>query len=81
MILFTNCPQYDYRQQEFMECILAQYVRLGVAELDQDKLSILAQTKYGSLHDAARQMGSVEKIRDTFVGFQQYLYITDNDSI
>jgi len=67
--------RYDYRQQEFIEFILAQYVRLGVAELDQDKLPTLLELKYGALADAAKQMGGVEQIRDVFVGFQRYLYL------
>lgn len=66
--------QYDYKQQEFIEFILTQYVRLGVAELDQDKLPMLLAIKYGAISDAAKALGSVEQIKDTFVGFQQYLY-------
>ena len=65
---------YDPNQQEFIKFILAQYVRLGVSELDQDKLPSLAGLKYGSISDAARVLGGVDQIRETFVGFQQYLY-------
>ena len=67
--------RYDYKQQEFIEFILTQYVRLGVAELDQDKLPMLLELQYGAISDAAKAMGGVEQIRDTFVGFQQYLYL------
>jgi type I restriction enzyme R subunit len=66
--------RYGYREQEFIEFVLEQYVRLGVSELDQDKLPILAGMKFGSISDAARAMGGVEQIRDVFVGFQRYLY-------
>ena len=47
----------------------------GVTDLDQDKLPVLAGMKYGSVSHAARMLGGVEKIRETFVGFQQYLYL------
>jgi hypothetical protein len=48
--------------------------RQGVGELDQDKLGDLLQLKYRSVPDAIDQLGDVPAIRDTFVGFQQYLY-------
>ena len=53
---------------------MAQYVTQGVGELDQEKLGDLLQLKYHTVDDAAAQLGSVSVIRDTFVGFQQYLY-------
>ncbi len=46
----------------------------GVGELDQDKLGALIQLKYHTVDDAAAELGSVQTIRDTFVGFQRYLY-------
>jgi type I restriction enzyme R subunit len=67
---------YDQNQQDFIHFILAQYARLGVTELDPDKLPILTQLKYGSVSDAARVLGGVDRVRDTFVEFQQYLYAT-----
>ena len=54
--------------------VLAQYVAQGVEELDQDKLGSLLQLKYHSVPDAIDQLGKVPLIRDTFVGFQRYLY-------
>ena len=49
-------------------------VAQGVGELDQEKLGDLLQLKYHTVSDAADQLGGVPAIRDTFVGFQQYLY-------
>ncbi|MFY9893960.1 MAG: hypothetical protein WAK63_07470 [Xanthobacteraceae bacterium] len=46
----------------------------GVSELDQDKLADLLQLKYHSVPDAIDQLGEVPRIRDTFIGFQRYLY-------
>jgi type I restriction enzyme R subunit len=54
--------------------VLAQYVKQGVEELDQEKLGHLLELKYHTVSDAAEQLGGVPVIRDTFVGFQQYLY-------
>jgi type I restriction enzyme R subunit len=57
-----------------LDFVLAQYVSQGVEELDQEKLGDLLQLKYHTVDDAARQLGGVATIRDTFVGFQEYLY-------
>ncbi|HTQ32485.1 MAG TPA: hypothetical protein VMI53_14845 [Opitutaceae bacterium] len=54
-----------------------QYVSQGVEELDQDKLSHLLELKYHTIDDAAAQLDELEKVRDSFVGFQQYLYADD----
>lgn len=43
---------------------------------DQDKLGALIALKYGSAHEAVETLGAVPVIRDTFVGFQRYLYET-----
>ena len=69
--IFTR---YDGRLQAFLEFVLAQYVNQGVEELDQEKLGHLLELKYHTVSDAAEQLGGVPAIRDTFVGFQQYLY-------
>jgi type I restriction enzyme R subunit len=69
--IFTR---YDGKLQAFLDFVLAQYVKQGVGELDQDKLGALIQLKYHTVDDAAAELGSVQTIRDTFVGFQQYLY-------
>ena len=66
--------KYDERLQAFLDFVLAQYVRQGVEELDQEKLPALLQLKYQAVGDAARELGGVQRIRDAFVGFQQQLY-------
>jgi type I restriction enzyme, R subunit len=65
---------YDPKLQAFLDFVLAQYVSQGVEELGQDKLGALISLKYGSAHEAAMTLGGVPVIRDTFVGFQKYLY-------
>jgi type I restriction enzyme R subunit len=66
--------RYDAKLQAFLDFVLSQYVSQGVEELDQEKLSALIALKYGSAHEAAATLGGAPLIRDTFVGFQQYLY-------
>jgi type I restriction enzyme R subunit len=66
--------RYDDQQRAFLDFVLQQYVRTGVEELQTDKLPIILQLRYKSIPDATRQLGDVARIRDTFVGFQQWLY-------
>lgn len=66
--------RYDAKLQTFLDFVLAQYVQEGVEELDQEKLTSLLVLKYHSVSDAVDQLGGVPVIKDTFVGFQQFLY-------
>ena len=72
--IFSNC---DYKQQEFLDFVLSQYVKEGVGELAPEKLPNLLVLKYRAVSDAAAELGSVASIRDVFVGFQQYLYLSE----
>jgi len=66
---------YSDKQRGFLEFVLAQYVKQGVDELDQEKLSPLLKLKYhNAISDAVADLGSVEEIRKSFIGFQEYLY-------
>ena len=67
--------QINDRQKEFLEFVLSKYIETGVEELDQDKLPGLLTLKYQALDDAKRILGSVEDIRNIFLGFQKYLYM------
>lgn len=66
---------FDPRQREFLDFVLAQYVLVGESELDPDKLPELLQLKYGSAGDAVRQLGTVGEIRSAFRDFQRGLYL------
>jgi type I restriction enzyme, R subunit len=66
--------QFNDKQEAFLDFVLTQYVREGVEELDQEKLSPLLQLKYSAIADALGDLGTAEQIRDVFVGFQKYLY-------
>ena len=65
---------FDYKQRVFVNFVLAQYVKQGVDELDQEKLSPLLRLKYHAIADATAELGKPEQIRNVFVGFQKYLY-------
>ena len=69
--------RYTDQQQEFLNFVLEQYVQEGVGELDLAKLPQLLELKYSALKDAVRKLGNIPDIRQTFVGFQQYLYSQD----
>jgi type I restriction enzyme, R subunit len=64
----------DEKLRTFLDFVLGEYVREGVAELDDSKLTPLLVLKYHDVNDAARELGGISKIRETFIGFQRYLY-------
>jgi type I restriction enzyme, R subunit len=67
--------QFNDRQKAFIDFVLAQYVKDGVDELDQDKLSPLLRLRYNNaIADATADLGSPDEIRRMFIGFQKYLY-------
>ena len=70
----AHFAEYDDRQRAFLDFVLQQYVRTGVEELQPEKLPVILQLKYKSIPDATRELGEVARIRETFVGFQKWLY-------
>ena len=62
-------------EKEFIEFVLTQYISDGVEELSVEKLPELLKLKYFTLPDAIRLLGSVEGIRELFIGFQKELYV------
>ncbi len=65
---------YDPKQQEFLDFVLNQYVKQGVDELDDTKIGDLLILKYHAIADAKKELGDIASIRNTFIGFQTYLY-------
>ena len=64
----------DSPQQAFLEFVLSHYVRVGVEELDQAKLTLLLRLKYhDSIADAVADLGPPDEIGRAFAGFQKYL--------
>lgn len=65
---------HDEKLQAFLNFVLSEYVKEGVGELDQTKLTPLLELKYRAVSDAAIDLGGIARIRDTFIGFQKFLY-------
>ena len=66
---------FSSREQRFLDFVLGHYISQGVEELDPSKLTALLRLKYhDSIADAVADLGSVERIRDAFTGFQKFLY-------
>lgn len=61
-------------QKQFLEFVLSKYIETGVEELDQEKLPQLLTLKYKAIEDAKEILGSIETIRNLFIGFQRILY-------
>jgi len=71
----------DYKQQAFIDFILDKYIVDGVSELAPKKMRGLIELKYNTINDAAVEFGSIPVIRETFIGFQKYLYSKDTQSL
>jgi type I restriction enzyme, R subunit len=66
---------FNAKQRAFLDFVLVHYVSVGVEELDQQKLTPLLRLKYNdSIPDAVAELGQPDQIRETFAGFQKYLY-------
>jgi type I restriction enzyme R subunit len=65
---------FNSKQQVFLAFVLSHYVRVGVEELDREKLRPLLLLKYNAIADAVADLGRPEEIGNVFVGFQKYLY-------
>lgn len=66
---------YSDKQQAFLNFVLSHYIRVGVEELEKEKLGQLLRLQYrGSISDAVADLGSPESIGAMFVGFQKWLY-------
>ena len=67
--------RFNSKQQMFLEFVLSQYVKVGVQELDKEKLSPLLKLKYNNaIADAVADLGKPEEIGKLFAGFQRYPY-------
>jgi type I restriction enzyme R subunit len=66
---------FGEKQQAFLDFVLSQYVKVGVGELSEEKLSPLLRLKYDdAIIDAVADLGDPKEIRLAFSGFQKYLY-------
>lgn len=72
---------YDNEKQEFLNFVLKQYVDNGIKELDDKRLKDLLVAQYNEIEDAKSKIGDIKTIRDTFIGFQKYLYEEDVENV
>jgi len=70
----VHLNNYNSAQQDFLNFVLKQYINTGFTELDDTKLPDLLELKYNAIADAKQALGSIPSIRNTFIGFQEYLY-------
>ncbi len=71
----ATAAEFTDKQRAFVDFVLAQYVKQGVEELDQDKLSPLLKLRYkNALADAFADLGKPDHVRRVFVDFQKHLY-------
>ena len=70
----------DAKLRAFLDFVLSEYVKEGVEELDQAKLTPLLELKYRAVSDATRELGGIAAIRDAFIGFQRFLYVDINQN-
>jgi type I restriction enzyme, R subunit len=67
--------RFEPKQQAFLNFVLSQYVKVGVEELDQEKLTPLLRLKYhDAISDAIAELGEPQKILGAFTSFQKFLY-------
>ena len=72
----VKIPVRNDDKQAFIDFVLAHYIRVGVEELDKQKLTPLLLLKYhDSIADAVADLGRPEEIGSVFSGFQKYLYV------
>ena len=70
----NNLPNYDKKQQEFINFVLKQYEKYGILQLDDKNLSDLIKLQYQDNTKAKEQLGNNKYIRELFIDFQKYLY-------
>lgn len=64
----------DHKQLEFIDFILEKYAEDGVKELAKSNMNSLIRLKYDNAHHAVAVLGSTGVTKETFAGFQKYLY-------
>ena len=70
--------RFNTKQQAFLDFVLTHYVRVGVEELNRDKLGALLRLRYrGSIQDAIEDLGPAGEISEVFNQFQKWLYLAE----
>jgi len=70
-----NHHAIQFQATDLPEFCAFSYIKVGVHELDQEKLAPLLKLKYNNaIADAVADLGRPEEIGNVFAGFQKYLY-------
>lgn len=70
--------QYDTKIATFLDYVLGHYVENGVEDLDRSKLPDYLKLKFGTFSEGANELGGIESVVSSFVGFQRHLYSPSN---
>lgn len=70
----TGLDGYEREMRSFLDFVLGAYERNGIRELASGKVGDFLRIRYGGINDAKRALGSVEEIREAFVGIQGHLF-------
>jgi hypothetical protein len=57
-----------------LNILLEYFVPESITELKDAKPPDLLELKYSSIADAKEELGDIQTIRETFIGFREYLY-------
>ena len=60
--------------KEFIDFVLANYIKEGIDELDDTRLGHMITLKYNTIYEAKETLGDLKEFRDIFIEFQKYLY-------
>ena len=70
----TGMDGYEREMRSFLDYVLGAYELNGIGELASSKGGDFLRIRYGGINDAKRMLGSVEEIREAFVGIQGHLF-------
>ncbi|MFT4256451.1 MAG: DEAD/DEAH box helicase family protein [Pseudoxanthomonas sp.] len=70
----TGLDGYEREMRSFLDYVLGAYELNGIGELASGKVGDFLRIRYGGINDAKRMLGSVERIREAFVGIQGHLF-------
>ena len=70
----TGMDGYEREMRSFLDYVLGAYELNGIGELASGKVGDFLRIRYGGINDAKRMLGSVEEIREAFVGIQGHLF-------
>ena len=70
----TGMDGYEEEMREFLDYVLDSYAKDGIRELDTQRLSHFIRSRFGSMNDAKRKLGSTGAIRSAFLEIQRHLF-------